>query len=171
MVVRIAMVRGQNPMKRIVFFSAVAALAAVPSMSGARQQSNCQWLGNVWTCTTTPAPPTINWPTPQPVNPADSFRQGWEQQEAFRRAREAREAREAQADAQRRANMKARVEATAARVKEERWQEAAKLVKAGDCDAARSLALDVADFELAKAVKETCTPTAESPANVAKPGP
>lgn len=105
-------------------FVLLAALLAAPAYA---QNTNCQWIGNVWSCNTPQRNPGVDWnlgrPTPNYNNQMmDAFRQGQQarQEQEYYRAQQRQQA-----------------------------DQAACRVRMND-------AINARDFELAKALSEIC---------------
>lgn len=104
----------------------IAALALILSAPAAAQTTNCQWFGAVYSCTTTP--PIRSAPPPNyNLPPVDVYG-------AFQRG------------------YQDGVQMRKARVR----REVGKLVQAGQCDMAKSLALSEGEIELAAALSSVC---------------
>jgi hypothetical protein len=115
----------------------ILALAGV----GGGQTTNCQWIGNTWTCNTPQQQPGVDWrsaPRPE-TNSAENL------YDTMQRAHADREAVELQ-NAQRAAQIK----------RQELYAYVGKLAAGGDCASASRVALEAGDFELADKVKAYC---------------
>ena len=145
-----------SKMHRHLIQKAIAlAILVTPAQA---QTTNCQWIGQIWTCNltqpTTPqsaAPHNYNVQSPQAAF-ENSFNVG--QQIAARRAQKQQERNRELADSY----VKAQSEITQMRIERDEAlrKEVGKLLAADDCLGAKSLALSAGDLALANQVRTYC---------------
>lgn len=87
--------------------------------ASAQSTTNCQWLGSVWTCQSTPQTPPVDWSALRSPNHStsimNSFQQGMQIGAQARRARQERERHEAQLELYRAQTEAARNQAQSSR--------------------------------------------------------
>lgn len=121
----------------------VAASISTPCLA---QQTNCRWMGSIWSCDTQAPPPQNQ----TQLDYGSLLQSGGDAVGSYERARRLREE-----DEQMRAQtelIKRQSKAQAIRDK------VGKLASEGKCDDARKAALAGGEIELAKIVMEVCTP-------------
>jgi hypothetical protein len=115
--------------------SLIPAVALILAAPAAAQQTQCSWVGNVWTCNQQQQP-GIDWSRGRTVQPpSDVFAQSAAAGAEARQRDDAR--RSAKADSALRSSVGARL-------------------KAGDCEGAAALALDAGNIDLASQAKAYC---------------
>lgn len=144
---------------RLILVAAIGWFLASGASAQSSTTTDCtrDYGGNVH-CTTKPS--GVNWgllnQQPSQPNAGQSFMNGFEQGQRMRAQIEAQRAAQAarRAAEQQAANDAAVAEAAAAA--DQQTKHAAEMIKGGDCAGAEQFALDAANLELAKQVKDYC---------------